>query len=333
MTNRFRNILVTGGAGYVGAVLIPELLKEGYRVKVTDLYIYGEDVLGAVKNNPNLQEIKIDIRDTKALKGYLKDIDAVIHLACISNDPSFELDPELGRSINYDAFLGLLCAAKESGVKRFIYASSSSVYGVKKEDNVTEDLKLEPLTDYSKYKALCEEALLNETEKGFATIVLRPATVCGYSPRQRLDLTVNILTNHAVNKGIITVFGGEQKRPNIHIKDMARAYVHTLKAEEKSISGKAFNVGYENYKVKEIADMVKRVIGRHVEIKFSPTDDPRSYHISSEKIAKELGFKPVHTVEEAIKDLADAFADGKIPNPLEDIRYYNIKTMLVKNLE
>ena len=179
---------------------------------------------------------------------------------------------------------------------------------------------------------MCEEALLGATGEDFATLVLRPATVCGYSPRQRLDLTVNILTNHAVNKGIITVFGGTQKRPNIHIKDMVRAYLHVLGAEEQSISGKVFNVGYENYEVKEIAGMVRSVIGRHVEVRFSPTDDLRSYHISSEKIAKELGFKPMHTVEEAIRDLADAFADGRIPNPLEDIRYYNIKTMLARKI-
>src|SRR5882724_1015886 len=173
-----KNVLVTGGAGYVGAVLIPKLLEQGYQVKVLDLYLYG-DVLAPVANNPNLEQIKGDIRDRKLLERVIPGFDAVIHLACISNDPSFELNPELGKSINYDAFADLVAVAKDNGVQRFIYASSSSVYGVKADDNVTEDLPLEPLTDYSKYKALCEEVLLSKRAPGFAALVLRPATICG----------------------------------------------------------------------------------------------------------------------------------------------------------
>ena len=332
MAKRINSVLVTGGSGYVGAVLVPELLKNNYRVKVLDLYLYGEDVMDSVKTNPNLKQIKGDIRDAALLKKELKAVDSVIHLACISNDPSFELNPGLGKSINYDAFLPLVKISRDSGVSRFIYASSSSVYGVKEEENVTEGLSLEPLTDYSKYKALCEDVLLKEAARGFTVLVYRPATVCGYSPRQRLDLSVNILTNLAVNKGEITVFGGDQKRPNIHIKDMVDAYLAGLKAEDKLISNKIFNVGYENYTVKRIAEMVKAIVGNHVAIKYSSTDDTRSYHISSKKIEKELGFKPGHSVEGAIKDLVDAFKSGKIPDPLNNIRYYNIKTMLARNL-
>lgn len=332
MAKKFKNILVTGGAGYVGAVLVPELIRKGYRVKVIDLFLYGEDVLDSLKDNPNLVQIKGDIRDARLLEKEIKGTDAVIHLACISNDPSFELDPSLGKSINYDAFIHLVRISKDLGVKRFIYASSSSVYGVKREENVTEELSLEPLTDYSKYKVLCEEVLLKENSEDFTTLILRPATVCGYSPRQRLDLTVNILTNLAVNKGVITVFGGEQKRPNIHIKDMASAYLLALEAEDGLISGEIFNVGYENYKVKHIAEMVRDAVGDHIKINFSPTKDLRSYHISSGKIAGILGFIPRHSVQEAIKDLVEAFKSGKIPNP-EDIRYYNIKTMLAKKLK
>lgn len=332
-SKKFNNILVTGGAGYVGAVLVPELLRNGYRVKVLDLYLFGEYVLDSVKDNSNLKQIKGDIRDVKLLEKEIEGVDAVIHLACISNDPSFQLDPSLGKSINYDAFPPLVKISKSLDIRRFIYASSSSVYGIKKEENVTEELNIEPLTDYSKYKALCEEVLLKEATPDFTTLVFRPATVCGYSPRQRLDLTVNILTNHAVNKGVITVFGGEQKRPNIHIKDMVRTYLLALELEDNLISGRIFNVGCGNYTVKEIAQMVKDVVGQHVEIKYSPTDDLRSYHISSEKIARELGFKPKHSVEEAIRDLVEAFKDGRIPKPLEDIRYYNIKTMLARKIK
>jgi len=324
-----RNVLVTGGAGYVGAILVPKLLEKGYRVKVLDLYLYGEHVLDAVKDNPNLEQIKGDIRDRALLEKVIPGTDAVIHLACISNDPSFELDPELGKAINYDAFFGLVEVSKRCGVRRFIYASTSSVYGIKEEENVTEDLSLEPLTDYSKYKVLCEEALLKEQSPDFTTVIIRPATVCGYSPRLRLDLSVNILTNLAVNTGRITVFGGQQKRPNIHIEDVTDLYVQLLELPDEKVAGRTFNAGYENYKISGIAEMVRKVVGKDdVEVVTTPTDDLRSYHISSEKIKRELGFEPKHTVEEAIQDLRDAFKSGKIPNPMDDVRYYNIKTML-----
>jgi nucleoside-diphosphate-sugar epimerase len=325
--NQSQQVLVTGGAGYVGSVLVPKLLQAGYRVKVIDLYLYGDDVLAAVKDHPGLEQIKGDIRDRALLEKIMPGCDAVIHLACISNDPSFELDPGLGKSINYDAFVDLVDVAKVNGVKRFIYASSSSVYGIKETENVNEELPLQPLTDYSKYKALCEEVLLANREPGFVTLILRPATVCGYSPRLRLDLTVNILTNHAINNGKITVFGGGQKRPNIHIEDMTDLYVKSLQWPDDAIDGKIFNAGYENHTVTEIAEMVRNVVGEKVEIVTTPTNDNRSYHISSEKIKRELGFVPQHTIEDAVKDLADAFRAGKIPNSLTDISYYNIKTM------
>ena len=325
--SELKNILVTGGAGYVGAVLVPKLLQHGYHVKVLDLYMYGENVLQAVQKHPHLQEIKGDIRDRKLLEKIIPGSDAIIHLACISNDPSFELNPELGKSINYDAFFDLVAVAKDRGVSRFIYASSSSVYGIKAEENVTEELPLEPLTDYSKYKALCEDVLLKERAPGFTTLILRPATVCGYSPRLRLDLTVNILTNHAVNNRKIAVFGGQQKRPNLHIADMTDLYVQALAWPAAAIDGKIFNAGYENHKVAEIADMVRQAVGPDVQIVTTPTDDHRSYHVSSEKIKRELGFAPQHTIEDAVKDLVTAFGAGQIPNSMTDMRYYNIKTM------
>ncbi|MBO33413.1 MAG: UDP-glucose 4-epimerase [Rhodospirillaceae bacterium] len=331
MSNQIANhVFVTGGAGYVGAVLVPHLLDKGYLVTVLDLMIYGEDVL---PNHPNLALIKGDIRNRKLLEEVIPGCDAVIHLACISNDPSFELDPALGKSINYDAFIPLVDISRDSGVRRFIYASSSSVYGVKNERNVTEDLPLEPLTDYSRYKALCERILLQKRAPGFTTLILRPATVCGYSPRLRLDLTVNILTNHAVNNRKITVFGGDQMRPNIHIDDMADLYVQALRWPEKAIDGKVFNAGYHNHRVREIAELVRNVVGDGVEIVATPKDDNRSYHISSQKIKRELCFAPSHTIEDAVRDLVDAFANGKIPDPMMDIRYYNIKMMQAFNLK
>ncbi|MEW6532159.1 MAG: NAD-dependent epimerase/dehydratase [Thermodesulfobacteriota bacterium] len=322
-----RTVLVTGGAGYVGAILVPKLLERGYRVKVIDLYMYGEDVLGAVRDHPNLTQIKGDIRDEALLERELSGTDAVIHLACISNDPSYELDPALGKSINYDAFVSLVAVAKKTRVKQFIYASSSSVYGVKDEPEVTEELSLEPLTDYSLYKAKCEEVLLDAATDDFIVTIIRPSTVCGYSPRLRLDLTVNILTNHAINKGTITVFGGEQKRPNIHIEDMTDLYLVLLEQPEQKIHKQIFNAGYQNYKVMEIAQIVRDVLGNKIPVEVIPSNDNRSYHVSSEKIKRALGFEARRTVEEAVADLRDAFRAGKIPNPMDDMRYYNIKTM------
>ena len=324
---KLKTVFVTGGAGYVGAALVPALLEAGYGVKVFDLYLYGDDVLGAVKGNPRLEQIKGDIRDRKLLERVIPGCDAVIHLACISNDPSFELDPGLGKSINYDAFIDLVKVSKASGVKRFIYASSSSVYGIKPDQNVTEDLPLEPLTDYSKYKAMCEEVLAKERAPGFTVLTVRPSTVCGYSSRLRLDVVVNILTNNAINSRKIKVFGGEQMRPNLHIDDMVRLYVEALGWPAEKIDGKIYNVGYHNFKVREIAEMVRNVVGPDIEIITTPTDDNRSYHVSSARIQRDLGFSAQRSLEDAVRDLQNAFKANLIPNSMTDDRYYNIKRM------
>lgn len=326
MAKRFKRVMVTGGAGYVGSSLVPKLLRNGYEVSVLDLYLYG-DVFADLKANPNLTETKGDLRNPADVSRALAGCDAVIHLACISNDPSFDLNPDLGRSINYDCFRPLVKAAKDAGIKRFVYASSSSVYGIKKDMNVTEDLSLDPLTDYSKYKAMCEEVLEQEREPGFVAVTLRPATICGYAPRLRLDLTVNILTSHAINNKRITVFGGEQLRPNLHVEDMTDLYVKLLEAPDEAISGKVWNAGYHNLKVREIAEMVQSEVGQGVDIVVTPSDDHRSYHVSSEKIAREFGFTAQRTVSDAIIDLRDAFVSGKVPGAMTDDRYYNIKRM------
>lgn len=328
-----KKVLVTGGAGYVGSALVPKLIDAGYRVNVLDLYLYGDDVFGDHHSHPNLREVRGDLRNRSVIEDAVKECDAVIHLACISNDPSFELNPELGKSINLDAFRPLVEISRGSGVQRFIYASSSSVYGVKDESDVHEEMTLEPLTDYSKFKAECEEILAEYQSDEFTTATIRPATVCGYAPRQRLDVVVNILTNLAYHKREITVFGGEQLRPNIHIADMVQAYLVLLEAPAERIAGKIYNAGYENQSVKDIAEAVRSVVGDDVKLITSPTDDNRSYHISSKKFADELGFVAQHSIREAAQDLVNAFERNMLPDSLSDERYFNIKRMQSVDLQ
>ena len=309
---------------------MPRLLQEGHIVTVLDLMIYGEDVL---KKHPGLTIIKGDIRNQELLKSSIPEHDVVIHLACISNDPSFELNPELGKSINLDPFRPMVEISKNAGVKRFIYASSSSVYGIKEESNVHESMSLEPLTDYSFFKMNGEESLSEYQSDEFTTTTIRPATVCGYSPRQRLDVVVNILTNLAYHKREISVYGGAQLRPNIHIADMVEIYVVLMNAQKEKIAGEIFNVGYENHSVLQLAKTVRNVIGEDVVLKTIPTDDNRSYHVSSKKIAEVLGFTASHTIRDAVADLREAFDNGLLPNSLEDERYFNINRMQSLNLQ
>ncbi|MEQ9330674.1 SDR family oxidoreductase [Thalassobaculum sp.] len=324
-------VLVTGGAGYVGSVLTPKLLDAGYEVVVFDIQYFGDDTLP--KQNPKLTSVKGDLRDTAAFVEAVAGCDAVIHLACISNDPSFILDPNLSKSINYDCFEPMVVAAKQAGVKRFVYASTSSVYGVSEAPDVTEDHPLVPLTDYNKFKGMCEPLLWKHISDDFVGVTIRPATVCGYGPRMRLDLSVNILTNHAVNNGKITVFGGSQLRPNIHVEDVSDLYVMLLGLPAEKIQGETFNAGYQNMSISDIALAVKAVVEQEfpgrppIDIVTTPTDDIRSYHVNSDKIRNKIGFQPKRTVEDAVRGLCKAFREGKLPNSLTDDKYFNVKTM------
>lgn len=326
-----RNVLITGGAGYCGSVLVPRLLNDGYRVTVYDIMFFGDSHLP--KEHPNLTVIPGDIRDTARLAAAFRGQDAVVSLACISNDASFELDEGLSTSVNLIAFEPMVVAAKRAGVKRFVYASSSSVYGISDEPDVTEEHRLMPLTLYNKYKGLCEPFLRKHTDDDFIGVIFRPATVCGYAPRQRLDLSVNILTNHAVTDHRIRIFGGSQMRPNLHIEDYCDLCALLLEAPAEKVRNETFNCGHENMSIMEIGLLVKRVVEElmpekgEIKLVTEPTDDVRSYHINSDKIRRVLGFAPKRTVEDAIRDLVAAFRAGKLPRSMEDDRYYNVRTL------
>jgi nucleoside-diphosphate-sugar epimerase len=328
---KFKNVLVTGGAGYVGSLLVPQLLDRGYHVTVYDIMYFGDHFLP--KQDPALRIIEGDIRDTAKLSKAFQGQDVVISLACISNDASFELDERLSTSVNMEAFEPMVIAAKRAGVKRFVYASSSSVYGVSDKPDVTEDHPLLPLTLYNKYKGLCEPLLFKHQSPDFVCVTIRPATVCGYAPRQRLDLSVNILTNHAINNGKITVFGGTQLRPNLHVQDMCDLYELLLEIPDAKIAGETFNAGYQNMSIMDIARTVRDVVAKefpdrgNIDIVTPPTDDIRSYHINSDKIRRMLGFSPLHTVEDAVRDLCKAFKANKLPNSMTDDRYFNVRRL------
>jgi nucleoside-diphosphate-sugar epimerase len=332
---RFKNVTIVGGAGYCGSLLVPQLLKRGYNVTVFDIMFFGNDFLP--KDNPALRLIQGDIRDTSKLAKAFIGQDVVIQLACISNDASFELDEDLSTSINLDAFEPMVVAAKKAGVKRFVYASSSSVYGVSDSPDVREDHPLVPLTLYNKYKGMCEPLLKKHTDKDFVGVIFRPATVCGYAPRQRLDLSVNILTNHAVTNGKITVFGGSQLRPNLHIQDYCDLCELLLEAPDEKVANETFNCGYQNMSIMDIAHVVRKVVLEEfpgkgaIDIITTPSDDIRSYHINSDKILNVLGFRPKHSIEEAVRDLCRAFKAGKLPESMTNDWYYNVR--LLKKLK
>ncbi|MEM7406129.1 MAG: SDR family oxidoreductase [Pseudomonadota bacterium] len=331
MARLFNRLLVTGGAGYCGSRLVPQLLDEGYEVVVYDIMYFGSKFLPT--DNPKLHLVDGDIRDQARFREAVAGCDAVLNLACISNDASFELDEGLSTTINMDAFEPMVVAAKEAGVKRFVYASSSSVYGVSDEPDVTEDHPLVPLTLYNKYKGMCEPLLKKHTDDNFVGVIFRPATVCGYAPRQRLDLSVNILTNHAVTNKKIRVFGGSQLRPNLHIQDYCDACKLFLSAPSEEIADETFNVGFQNKSIMEIAHIVRDVVGEQfpeygeIAIDVEPTDDIRSYHINSDKITRTLGFEPKYTIEDAVRELCQAFRKAELPDSMDDDFYFNVKRL------
>jgi nucleoside-diphosphate-sugar epimerase len=323
-------VLCTGACGYVGSYLVPHLLADGHEVVAYDLGWFGDGYLP--RDNGNLRLVFADIRDVPRLDQELRGVDAVLHLACVSNDHSCQLDEALSTEINYNAFEPLVLAAKRAGVRRFVYCSSSSVYGVSDATDVREDHPLVPLTLYNRYKGMCEPLLFKHQSDNFECVTIRPATVCGYAPRMRFDLTVNIITAHAVLKKLITVFGGKQRRPNLHIKDMVACYKLLLTAPAEKIQGQTFNVGCQNMKVSEIAELARQVVktelGIDAAIQTTESTDTRSYHVNSDKIKDVLGFVPKHTVEDAIVDICANFKNGLWKDALTNPQYTNVKQLV-----
>lgn len=323
-----RNVLVTGGGGYVGCILVPKLLDQGYRVAVLDCLLFGRKPLAGFVGRPGFVPVRGDIRDFVLLQKVLVEnrIDSVIHLAAISNDPCSELSPEVTKAVNYDAVSSLVAESKAAGVTRFINASSATVYGIKQDQEVTEDLIPDPITIYGKYKLLSEDVVNRACSDSFIGVNVRSATACGYSARMRLDLVLNTLTHHAVQKGLITVFGGEQMRPLVHVDDLAEVYGFMLTADPRKINGRSFNVCKDNYQTLHLARLVKQALKRDIEIRQVPTEDKRSYHLNADRLRNELGFVPACSMEQAVLEMAQAMTDGRMTDT-EDPIYYNIRTM------
>lgn len=304
-------LFVTGACGYKGSVLVPKLLAKGHQVVAFDIQWFGNHL----QPHPALTVVQGDVRDPDQID--LDGVDAVIHLSSVANDPCGDLDPKLTWEISCLATMQLADRCMRKGIKRFIYASSGSVYGVKEEEQVTEDLELLPISEYNKTK-MCGERIVLSYEKEMAVQIVRPATVCGFSPRMRLDVSVNMLTMQALMNGKITVFGGEQTRPNIHIQDITDLYLFLLDHPEHT---GVYNAGFENLSILDIA----RMVTEHVpaEIVVTPSNDPRSYRVNSDKLLA-TGFRPRYRVEDAIKEIVGMYRQGALKN---DDRWYNLKWM------
>ena len=312
------HILITGGCGYVGTNLANRLLEDGHRVTVVDIMWFGN----YLQPHEDLKVVQTDIRDIDNVP--MDNIDAVIHLANIANDPTGDLSPKLTWEVNVLASKLLVEKAIKHNVKQFIYASSGSVYGIKDDPEVTEDLPLLPISDYNKSKMISERVLLSYKDE-IVIQCIRPATVCGYSPRMRLDLSVSLLTMHALTRGEITVLGGQQTRPNIHMNDMVDVYLHFLKLGESAPG--IYNAGFENISILDIAKKITTFVDADIEI--AESNDPRSYRQNSDKLLA-TGFEPQYGINDGIKDVIDVYKAGKLK---EEDRYYNIKTMKkLKNL-
>jgi nucleoside-diphosphate-sugar epimerase len=322
-------ILVTGGAGYIGAVFIRQLLEKGYAVRVYDKMYFGLEGLEDVRSNVDI--VQGDIREFDA--GVLEGTDTVVHLAGLSNDPMAEFNPEANMAINTEGTRKIAEACKQKGVRRMIFASSCSIYdrGLFAEDRIqNEDSEVEPRAAYavSKYKA--ERILLDLADDTFHPVILRQGTVYGSSPRMRYDLVVNTFVKCALTSGILNVHcGGEMWRPLIDVRDVGRAYLCCIEAPEEEVGGEIFNISFRNYRVLELAHYVKKALEDlcdvEIEVEYGDTRT-RSYRVSTKKMEDRLGFRSIISAEESARDMAEKILAGKHAD-LHNPRHYNIKWM------
>lgn len=329
--SKLKNILVTGGAGYIGSVLVPKLLANNYHVKVYDNFSYTDIGLQPVISHPYLTIIHADIRDEEKINEAVKNTDCIIHLAAISNDPSAELDQALTREINYNAYSIILNASKKHSVKRFINSSSIGVYGINFDNNVTEDIETNPLTEYARCKVKSEKLVKEFSSSDFTTVSMRCGTVCGWSPRMRFDLSVNTLTAIALQHKELTVWGGEQRRPQIYIEDVTDFFIELVTIDSEKINGKIFNAAGHNYKISDLAEAIKKTIDSNLIIKNMPARaDERSYHVCSDKIKNELGLYPKYDITDAIKSIYDAYKQN-LWTDYTSADYNNVKKITSSN--
>ncbi|MDQ1290187.1 MAG: Nucleoside-diphosphate-sugar epimerase [Actinomycetota bacterium] len=324
-------VAVSGGGGYVGAVLVPELLAAGYRVRVLDLFLFGTDTL---PRSAGLVSLTGDVRDPDQVREWVAGADVVVHLAGVSNDPSCALDPGLSVSVNVEGTRTVLDAARRAGTGLVVQVSSASVYGIADGVPVTETSPLAPITEYGRTKCLAEDLLRSASGSGLPAVVLRPAAMFGYSPRLRLDLTVNLFTHHAVHRGEVTVFGGGQLRPVLHVRDLCDTVLTVLGRRWEPGVPPVYNLARENRSVRELADAVVREVDtRYGHLRTptrsssTPSDDRRSYAVDSTLARRDLGFSPARGVADGVHDLCDAFETGKVPDPLTDDRYVNVRRL------
>jgi nucleoside-diphosphate-sugar epimerase len=322
-------VAVSGGAGYVGSVLVPMLLARGYRTRVLDLLLFGEGTLAA---HPLLEVHRGDVRDQALVERWASGADAVIHLAGIANDPSCALQPSLSQEVNVTGTHNVVTAARRAGAERFVLVSSASVYGIANDGPVHETSPLKPITVYGETKVQAEDIVRRRTGGSLTALAVRPAALYGYAPRQRLDLTVNLLTNHAVNRGGVEVFGGEQLRPTLHVADLCDLLLSALEHPLRETGLKVFNAARENATVAEIARRVVDAVNARrgpahalATLSTTPSNDRRSYAIDSTQARRTLGFAPRRSLEGAVAELCAAFDDGRLPRPLSDDRYFNVR--------
>ncbi len=327
-----KKLMIIGGSGYVGSSLINKLIKnKKYEILNYDLDIFGSNHLPKNK----ISHIKGDVRDIQKIEKILKNFqpNEILHLACISNDPSYLLNKSLSKNVNYTAFKRLIKLLEKSDIEKFLYASTCSVYGVSKKKNITENHPQKPLTEYNKYKGECEKILKDRANNNYSACIIRPSTVCGVSPKMRLDLTVNILTNFAFHKGYVKIFGGEQKRPNLHIEDMTDLYCYLInKKNYLDCNNESFNAGGENLKISSIGRKVKKIVeefkNEKIDLIFEKSSDKRSYHVNADKIKKYFNFKPKRNVSDAIKDLCIFFNNYKRRDTFSNKNFFNVKKLM-----